>query len=63
MFHGKVGTLAEKAGRVRGLAGEIGGVIGADPVLCRRAAELAKADLATGMVGEFPELQGLMGGY
>ena len=45
------------------LAGTIAGFIGADPKLVDRAAELAKADLVTGMVGEFPELQGVMGRY
>ncbi len=63
VFHARLGTLAEKTRRVSALAAEIGEIIGADPHLCRRAGELAKADLSTGMVGEFPELQGVMGGY
>lgn len=63
VFHARLGTLAEKTRRVSGLAAEIGKLIGADPDLCRRAGELAKADLSTGMVGEFPELQGVIGGY
>jgi len=65
-FHEKLGTLAEKVARVADLAEWLareGVVPGADPALARQAAELAKADLVTEMVGEFPELQGLMGGY
>ena len=49
--------------RLAGLAGAIAPLVGADPALARRAALLCKADLATGMVGEFPELQGVMGRY
>lgn len=66
VFHDKIGTLAEKVDRVAKLArwlAEQGMVRGADPNLAERAARLAKADLVTGMVGEFPELQGLIGGY
>jgi glycyl-tRNA synthetase beta chain len=63
VFHARLGTLAEKTRRISGLAAEIGGLLGADPNLCERAGELAKADLSTGMVGEFPELQGVIGGY
>ncbi len=66
VFHDKIGTLAEKVDRVAKLArwlAEQGMVRGADPDLAERAARLAKADLVTGMVGEFPELQGLIGGY
>ncbi len=66
VFHEKLGTLADKVDRVAKLArwlAETGMVRGADPVMAERAARLAKADLVTGMVGEFPELQGLMGGY
>ncbi|WP_294265732.1 glycine--tRNA ligase subunit beta, partial [uncultured Sphingomonas sp.] len=66
VFHEKLGTVADKVERVAKLARwlvEEGIVKGADPVHAERAARLAKADLVTGMVGEFPELQGLMGGY
>ncbi|RIA37594.1 glycyl-tRNA synthetase beta chain [Hephaestia caeni] len=66
VFHDKLGTVADKVERVAKLARwlvEEGVVKGADPALAERAARLAKADLVTGMVGEFPELQGLMGGY
>ena len=66
IFHEKLGTVADKVDRVAKLArwlAEEGIVKGADPELAERAARLAKADLVTGMVGEFPELQGLMGGY
>ena len=63
-FHEKLGTLAEKVARVADLAEALCAFIpGADPVQARLAAELCKADLVTEMVGEFPELQGLMGGY
>ncbi len=66
VFHEKLGTVADKVERVAKLARwlvEEGVVKGADPDMAERAARLAKADLVTGMVGEFPELQGLMGGY
>ena len=63
-FHAKLGTLDEKVDRVQALAVEIAKHIpGADRDRVRAAARLAKADLVTGMVGEFPELQGLMGRY
>ncbi len=65
-FHEKLGTVADKVARVAKLAEWLaaeGIVPGADPVLARQAAALCKADLVTEMVGEFPELQGLMGGY
>ena len=65
-FHEKLGTVADKVERVARLArwlAEEGIVPGADPALAEQAARLAKADLVTEMVGEFPELQGLMGGY
>lgn len=65
-FHEKLGTLADKVARVADLAEWLareGVVPGADPAQARLAAELCKADLVTDMVGEFPELQGLMGGY
>ncbi len=62
-FHAKLGTLAERVERVAALAREIAPLVGADPKLAAIAAKLCKADLASGMVGEFPELQGIMGGY
>jgi glycyl-tRNA synthetase beta chain len=62
-FHAKLGTLFERAERLEMLARDIAPRVGADPVKAVLAARLCKADLATGMVGEFPELQGLMGGY
>jgi glycyl-tRNA synthetase beta chain len=63
-FHAKLGTLDAKVDRVEALAVEIAKHIdGADRDRVARAARLAKADLVTGMVGEFPELQGLMGRY
>jgi len=62
-FHAKLGSQGERVRRVVTLAGEIAPMVGADPGLATRAALLAKADLTTGMVGEFPELQGIMGGY
>lgn len=62
VFQAKLGSYAEKAARVTKLAELIGARIGAGPDI-RQAAELAKADLMTAMVGEFPELQGTMGRY
>nr|WP_277754221.1 glycine--tRNA ligase subunit beta [Porphyrobacter sp. GA68] len=65
-FHEKLGTLADKVERVAKLAEWLaseGIVPRCDPALARQAAELCKADLVTEMVGEFPELQGVMGGY
>ncbi|HEV2082434.1 MAG TPA: glycine--tRNA ligase subunit beta [Brevundimonas sp.] len=62
-FHAKLGTMAERVDRIAALAREIAPLVGADPDQAERAARLAKADLASGMVGEFPELQGIMGGY
>ncbi|MFN3537986.1 MAG: glycine--tRNA ligase subunit beta, partial [Brevundimonas sp.] len=62
-FHAKLGTLAERVDRIAALAREIAPLVGADPDQAEGAARLAKADLASGMVGEFPELQGVMGGY
>lgn len=61
VYHNKLGTQLERVGRVRALAQAIARKIGADPALADRAALLAKADLVTYMVGEFPELQGTMG--
>ncbi len=63
VYHNKLGTLAERMERVVALAGAIAERIDADGVFAQRAAQLAKADLLTDMVGEFPELQGLMGRY
>ncbi|WP_337846461.1 glycine--tRNA ligase subunit beta [Sphingomonas sp.] len=65
VFHEKLGTVADKVDRVAKLARWLveEGIVKADPDLAERAARLCKADLVTGMVGEFPELQGLMGGY
>lgn len=65
-FHEKLGTVADKVERVAKLAEWLaseGIVPNCDPALARQAAQLCKADLVTEMVGEFPELQGLMGGY
>ena len=62
-FHAKLGTMAERVERIVALAREIAPLVGADPDKAAEAARLAKADLASEMVGEFPELQGVMGGY
>ncbi len=62
-FHAKLGTLAERVERLEMLAADIAPRVGADKAKAVLAARLCKADLTTGMVGEFPELQGLMGGY
>jgi glycyl-tRNA synthetase beta chain len=62
-FHAKLGAMAQRVERITALAEEIAPLVGADPKLARIAARLCKADLASGMVGEFPELQGVMGGY
>ena len=63
VFHEKLGTQGERVERIAALARELAPPVGADPELAERAAQLAKADLVTEMVGEFPELQGLMGRY
>ncbi len=63
VFHAKLGTQFERVERIEKLAGEIAAKIGADAEKARRAAHLCKADLTTGVVGEFPELQGIMGRY
>jgi glycyl-tRNA synthetase beta chain len=63
VFHAKLGTQGQRVARLERLAGLIAEKVGADPVQAARAAKLAKADLASGMVGEFPELQGVMGRY
>lgn len=63
VFQQKLGTLADKARRTSAIAQLIANQIGGDPALAQRAAELAKCDLVTEMVLEFPELQGIMGHY
>lgn len=63
VFHAKLGTVGAKVARVRALAVQIAAAIGADQALADRAALLAKADLVSGVVGEFPEVQGIMGRY
>jgi glycyl-tRNA synthetase beta chain len=63
VFHEKLGTQAERIKRIERLAAEIAPMVGADVEKAKRAAKLAKADLLTEVVGEFPELQGLMGKY
>ena len=63
VFHAKLGSQFAMVERLVHLAGEVAPKVGADVELTKRAAMLAKADLVTGMVGEFPELQGLMGRY
>ncbi|KCZ83058.1 glycyl-tRNA ligase subunit beta [Hyphomonas adhaerens MHS-3] len=62
-FKAELGSLGEKVERVAALARELAPKVGADPDLAERAARLAKADLVSEMVGEFPELQGVMGRY
>ena len=62
-FHARLGTMFDRVERIVALSERLAPVVGAEPALAARAARLAKADLVTGMVGEFPELQGLMGGY
>ena len=63
VFHEKLGTQGERIARIERLAAELAPLVGADVEKTRRAARLAKADLLTEVVGEFPELQGLMGKY
>jgi glycyl-tRNA synthetase beta chain len=63
VFHEKLGTQGERIARIERLAAEIAPVVGADVEKAKRAAKLAKADLLSEVVGEFPELQGLMGKY
>ena len=63
VYHNKLGSQLDRVERVRALARFVAGKIGVDPALADRAALLAKADLVTNMVGEFPELQGIMGRY
>jgi len=62
-FQKELGSTGDKVARVRALAGRVAGELGADTATAERAAALCKADLVTKMVYEFPELQGLMGGY
>ena len=62
-FHAKLGALSERVDRIAALAREIAPLVGADAAQAEQAARLSKADLASGMVSEFPELQGVMGGY
>jgi glycyl-tRNA synthetase beta chain len=62
-FHNKLGSQADRIARIAALAREIAPMVGADADLAEQAANLAKADLRSAMVGEFPELQGLMGMY
>ncbi len=61
VFHEKLGTQAERIARIERLAAEIAPLVGADVAKTKRAAQLSKADLLTEIVGEFPELQGVMG--
>ncbi len=63
VYHNQLGTQAARIERLRALAARIAPLVGADPASADRAAMLAKADLVTDMVGEFPELQGTMGRY
>jgi glycyl-tRNA synthetase beta chain len=63
VFHEKLGTQSDRVKRIEALARELAPIVGADPDKAARAARLAKADLVSEMVGEFPELQGLMGRY
>jgi glycyl-tRNA synthetase beta chain len=63
VFHEKLGSVGDKARRVMALAKELAPKVGADPVQAERAAQLAKCDLVSDMVGEFAELEGVMGRY
>lgn len=63
VFHARMGSVGAKAGRIAELAAWLAPQVAADPLMTRRAGLLAKSDLTTGMVGEFPELQGIMGRY
>ncbi|MFN3585241.1 glycine--tRNA ligase subunit beta [Phenylobacterium sp.] len=62
-FHAKLGTMYQRVERIEALAGQLAEFVGADQAKAVQAARLAKADLVSGVVGEFPELQGIMGGY
>jgi glycyl-tRNA synthetase beta chain len=63
VYHNKLGSQLQRVERLEALTGAIASLVGADAALAQRAARLAKADLLTDMVGEFPELQGTMGTY
>ncbi len=63
VYHNQLGNQLDRTKRVQGIAAGIAKTLGADQKLAERAAELAKTDLLTDMVGEFPELQGIMGNY
>ncbi|MHA6831079.1 glycine--tRNA ligase subunit beta [Ralstonia pseudosolanacearum] len=63
VYHNKIGTQLERVSRLQAIAGQLAEKLGADVAHASRAALLAKADLLTDMVGEFPELQGTMGTY
>nr|WP_315845690.1 glycine--tRNA ligase subunit beta [uncultured Achromobacter sp.] len=63
VYHNKLGTQLERVERVRAIARGVAGQLGGDVTAADRAAMLAKADLGSNMVGEFPELQGIMGAY
>ena len=63
IFQNKLGSVYDKTQRVASLSESLAKTLGADAILCRRAAELSKCDLMTEMVGEFPDLQGIMGRY
>jgi glycyl-tRNA synthetase beta chain len=63
VYHNQLGNQLERTKRVQGIATGIAKKLGADQKLAQRAAEIAKTDLLTDMVGEFPELQGIMGNY
>jgi len=63
VYHNKLGNQLRRVENIQALAGKIADALGADSRIAKRAAWLAKADLLTGMVGEFPELQGVMGRY
>lgn len=63
LFHAKLGSMGEKVKRITTLAISLSKITGCDPKKAEQAASLCKADLVTGMVGEFPELQGVMGRY
>jgi glycyl-tRNA synthetase beta chain len=62
-FHNLLGSQADRVGRIAALAARIAPMVGADPTAAERAARIAKLDLRSAMVGEFPELQGVMGRY
>lgn len=63
VYHNKIGNQLARVERLQSIAGDVAGLLGADVAKAQRAAYLAKADLLSDMVGEFPELQGIMGQY